>query len=162
MTLAPIESIGTALGTTAAASTSSTSSTDATSSNSLNQDTFLKLLVAQLQNQNPDSPTDPTQYLSETAQFTEVQTLQTLQTSMTSLIASQQDASATNMLGKSVTWTDNSGASPVTRTGTVTGVSTTAGNTTGGPELTVVQSGVTGTTPVALSAVTGVADPSTT
>jgi flagellar basal-body rod modification protein FlgD len=34
-----------------------------------NQDVFLKLLVAQMQNQNPLSPSDPIQFVSQLAQF---------------------------------------------------------------------------------------------
>ena len=161
---APIENISQALNPTPTASTSSStsgsSSTD--SSNTLNQNTFLQLLVAQLQNEDPDNPTDPTQYLSETAQFTQVQSLQSLQTSMSSLISSQQDGSATTMLGKTVTWSDTSGSSPVTMTGVVSGVITTAGNTTGGPELTVTPSGTTQSTTIPLTAVTNVADTAST
>ena len=42
--------------------------------NQLNQDTFLKLLVAQMKYQDPLSPTDSTQFLTQTAQFTTVST----------------------------------------------------------------------------------------
>ena len=34
-----------------------------------NKETFLKLLVAQLQNQNPLDPSDPMQYVSQLTQF---------------------------------------------------------------------------------------------
>lgn len=35
-----------------------------------NTDTFLKLLVAQLQNQNPLQPSDPIEFVTQLAQFT--------------------------------------------------------------------------------------------
>lgn len=38
-----------------------------------NQTVFLKLLVAQLQNQNPTSPADGVQFISQLAQFTQVE-----------------------------------------------------------------------------------------
>jgi flagellar basal-body rod modification protein FlgD len=87
--------------------------------NSVNSDTFLKLLVSQLENQNPDNPTDPTQFLSETASFEEVQQLTALSTDMTSLVGAQQSSAATSMLGQQVAGTDASG-NPVS--GIVTGV----------------------------------------
>ena len=46
-------------------STPSTAKTDALAS----RDTFLKLLVAQLRNQNPLNPQDGTQFVSQLAQF---------------------------------------------------------------------------------------------
>ena len=52
---------------------------DNASSNQLNENTFLKLLVAQLKYQDPMNPTDSTQFLTQTAQFTEVETLQKIE-----------------------------------------------------------------------------------
>jgi flagellar basal-body rod modification protein FlgD len=37
-----------------------------------NQDVFLQLLVAQLENQDPENPTDGTQFVTQLAQFSEV------------------------------------------------------------------------------------------
>ena len=50
---------------------SGASATDATSQvdDLANSNTFLKLLVAQMQNQNPLNPADPTQFVSQLAQF---------------------------------------------------------------------------------------------
>jgi flagellar basal-body rod modification protein FlgD len=38
-----------------------------------NKEVFIKLLVAQLQNQNPMTPNDPIQFLSQLAQFTSLE-----------------------------------------------------------------------------------------
>jgi flagellar basal-body rod modification protein FlgD len=38
-----------------------------------NQQTFLKLLVAQMQNQNPLSPSDPMEFVSQLAQFSSLE-----------------------------------------------------------------------------------------
>jgi flagellar basal-body rod modification protein FlgD len=38
-----------------------------------NEQTFLKLLVAQLANQNPDTPSDPMQFVTQLAQFTQLE-----------------------------------------------------------------------------------------
>src|ERR1039458_10383047 len=95
----------------ATSGTSTSSTTNLLGSNGVNADTFLKLLVAQLQYQNPDNPVDSTQFLSQTASFEEVQELGSLQTSLSSLVTSQQAGAATSMLGQQVTGTDQSGNS---------------------------------------------------
>ena len=38
-----------------------------------NKETFLRLLVAQLQNQNPLDPSDPMQYVTQLTQFSELE-----------------------------------------------------------------------------------------
>lgn len=38
-----------------------------------NQETFLKLLVAQIKNQNPMNPADGTQFVAQLAQFSELE-----------------------------------------------------------------------------------------
>ena len=48
---------------------------DAGSKSVGDQDTFLKLLVAQLKYQDPSNPADSTQFLAQTAQFTQVEKL---------------------------------------------------------------------------------------
>jgi len=44
----------------------------------LGKDDFLRLLVTQLQNQNPLNPLDQNQFLSQTAQFTALEELQNI------------------------------------------------------------------------------------
>ena len=44
----------------------------------LDENTFLKLLVAQLKYQNPLQPTDPSTFMAQTAQFTQVEKLNQL------------------------------------------------------------------------------------
>ena len=58
--------------------TPTTTSSDAPLSNALNKDDFLKLLVAQLKNQDPLSPMDGKDMAAQLAQFSSVEQLQTL------------------------------------------------------------------------------------
>lgn len=60
---------------TSAASSNLASSTAALSGNSglANENTFLKLLVAQLQNQDPLQPQDGTQFVAQLAQFSNLE-----------------------------------------------------------------------------------------
>jgi len=131
--------------------TPSTTSSGSTSStgDQFGQDTFLKLLVAQLKYQDPQSPADPTQFLSQTAQFTMVEKLADLATQNTQLltavnsqVSASQAQEAASLVGRTVTYTDAKGAS---QTGVVT-----AANLASPPTLTI------GKDAVALSAVTAV------
>jgi flagellar basal-body rod modification protein FlgD len=87
--------------------TGATSAPPASTGNALNQldntQEFLKLLVAQLQNQDPLNPSDPTQFMSEIAQLTSVQ-------SQTTLAAEQQTTAADSMIGLDVTGIGSNGA----------------------------------------------------
>jgi flagellar basal-body rod modification protein FlgD len=77
------------------------------------QDTFMKLLVAQLKYQDPSNPADSTAFLAQTAQFTQVQKLGQIAT----MIQSQALIGASTLVGKTITYQDANGAS---QTGMVT------------------------------------------
>jgi flagellar basal-body rod modification protein FlgD len=86
---------------------------------SMGNDTFLKLLVAQMQFQDPLEPTDSSQMMSQMAQFSQVEGLNNLNKQITALGLSQDFSSAVSMIGKTVTYTDSAG-NP--QTGPVSGV----------------------------------------
>jgi flagellar basal-body rod modification protein FlgD len=109
-----------------------------------NSQLFLKLLVTQLANQDPSSPMDSSQMVQQTAQLASMEQLTTMNTTATSTNQSQMQATATAMLGKTVSWTDKDGAA---QSGSVSSISF---STTGKPQLTV------GTSTIGLDAVTGV------
>ena len=133
----------TATGTTT--QSSSTTNTSATSS-LLGKDQFLKLMMAELQNQNPMSPnsSDPMQFVSELAQFTQVeQATYTAQSTAQSAQANQA-AQALALLGHTVSYIDTSGYRG-------TGVVQKVDFTSSGPTLTV--NGVSGIQPGGVSEV---------
>jgi len=66
-----------------------------------NEQTFLKLLVSQLQNQNPANPQDPMQFVTQLAQFTQLE----------QSIGMKQDLDA---IKQYLTQNTPSGASPAT------------------------------------------------
>src|SRR4051812_37254371 len=74
------------------------------------KDTFLKLLVAQLKYQDPSKPADSTQFLAQTAQFTQVEKLDQLVHDQSTMLANQQMLSASNLVGKTITYSDANGA----------------------------------------------------
>jgi flagellar basal-body rod modification protein FlgD len=83
------------------------------------QDTFLKLLMAEMQHQDPLQPTDSAAMMTQMAQFSAVEGLNKLNTQLTALNIQQDFASAVTMIGKTVTWLDEQGA---THTGAVQAV----------------------------------------
>jgi len=92
--------------------TSSTSGTSSSSSSATGtqspadlQNTFLTLLVTQLQNQDPTNPTDSSQMTSQLAQISTVQGIGTLNTSLSSLatqLSAGQSAQAASLIGSTV------------------------------------------------------------
>jgi flagellar basal-body rod modification protein FlgD len=68
----------------------------------LDSDAFLKLLVAQMRNQNPMAPTDASAMLQQTAQFTTVETLQAISEANQALLGFQQTTMALSVVGKPV------------------------------------------------------------
>ena len=59
--------------------------TPAAPTKELGQDAFLKLLVTQLQNQNPLQPMADGEFLAQLAQFSSIETLQTMQQDIAAL-----------------------------------------------------------------------------
>lgn len=85
--------------------TGSTSGTGSASTASDVQNRFLKLLVAQLQNQDPLNPLDNAQITSQMAQLSTVQGIENLNTTLNSLVTSLGDTQAVQssaLIGKTV------------------------------------------------------------
>jgi len=91
------------------ASTSSTSGSTPTDKTQLDNAGFLKLLIAQLDNQDPSSPTDSTTILTQTTQLAQMQTLQEQITTAQESFALQMREAAASFVGRQVTWTDADG-----------------------------------------------------
>ncbi|MGN6609644.1 MAG: flagellar hook assembly protein FlgD [Jatrophihabitans sp.] len=121
-------------------------STTSSMSASLDPQAFLQLLVAQLKYQDPSSPVDTSTFMQQTATLSQVQTMNTMSDSLTSLIQMSQMQAGTEMIGKSITYTDSAGTA---HTGVVSGVSTGAGKVT-------VQ---VGNVPVAIGSITTITNP---
>ena len=103
----------------------------------LGQNDFLKLMVAQLQAQNPLEPGNSNEYINELAQFTQVE-------QMTNMANANELSGAVQMIGRKVSY-NGTAAQPLT--GTVESVQSAATGTT------VTVDGVTGIT---LSSITNV------
>jgi flagellar basal-body rod modification protein FlgD len=90
--------------------TSINSGTSTPKSKELDQDTFLKLLVAQMKYQDPSNPADSTQFLAQTAQFTQVEKLGQIADAQASMLSAQLMVGASNLVGRTVTYLDAAGA----------------------------------------------------
>jgi len=94
----------------ATASASSTSGTTSSTSAAGMADTFLKLLVTQMQNQDPMNPMDNAQITSQMAQINTVSGLQTLNTSVQSLntqFVQMQALQGASLVGHDITLQGN-------------------------------------------------------
>ena len=135
-------SVTAATGTTGTTTTNTTSTTSTKSSSSLGKDDFLKLLVTQLQTQDPMNPMDDTQFISQMAQFTSLEQMKNMNTSV-------QMTQATSYIGKQVTWDNDQG---VEQTGVVKSVRLVNSE----PKIII------GDQSIALAKITSVSDKSTT
>jgi flagellar basal-body rod modification protein FlgD len=92
-------------GTSNSSSASSSSGTTGAQSPADLQNTFLTLLVTQLQNQDPTNPTDSSQMTSQLAQISTVSGIGQLNTSLSSLatqLSAGQGAQAASLIGATV------------------------------------------------------------
>jgi flagellar basal-body rod modification protein FlgD len=104
-------------GTTAATQTASTTVTRKETGSQ--KDMFLKLLVAQMKYQDPANPASSSEFMAQTATFTQVEKLEEIAAQNASLLALQRSSSAGALVGRTVSYTDETGAN---KTGLVTSV----------------------------------------
>jgi flagellar basal-body rod modification protein FlgD len=109
---------------------------------------FLRILVAQLNNQDPLKPLDNQEFVTQLAQFTSLQQTQELNDKITNLLLTQASMQSVGLLGRSVDISGESG--PVT--GTVTALNFVQGE----PRLTVTVAGGTVLTDVTLASLISV------
>ena len=83
------------------------------------KDMFLKLLVAQMKYQDPANPASSSEFMAQTATFTQVEKLEEIAAQNASLLSLQRSSSASALVGRTVSYSDENGA---TRTGLVTSV----------------------------------------
>jgi flagellar basal-body rod modification protein FlgD len=84
----------------------------------LNLDSFIKLLVAQLQNQDPMQPVSNTEILQQVSQIQSIQSTGKLTSTLQSVLLGQNVSTGSSLLGRTVTGLRD-GDHPQTVTGTV-------------------------------------------
>lgn len=104
------------------ASSATTSATAAKSASSIDYTAFLRLLVAQLQNQDPTQPMDSTAYMSQLASFSQVEQSVASNAKLDALLAATSLQTAERAVGRTVTSADG------TVSGEVSSVRVTSGD----------------------------------
>lgn len=126
-----------------------TSASAATAAAQIGIQDFLKILVAQLGNQDPLKPMDNQEFVTQLAQFTSLQQTQEMNDKLGQLITAQASMQSVGLLGKTVDVTNDSGSNS---TGTVSALSFTSGE----PRLTIKLSDGSLLTDIGLSNLTAV------
>jgi flagellar basal-body rod modification protein FlgD len=129
-----------------ASATGATAATPATSASKslLDKDAFLKLMMVQLEHQDPLAPSDPSQFIGQLSQLTTLEQTTNMAASSAKTATAENTVAALALLNHSVTYTDAQGSD---HTGTVQKVELT----TGGPQLTI--DGISGIDPSSVSEV---------
>lgn len=111
---------------------SSGNSTNNTSGNdAMGKDDFLKLLVTQLQYQDPLNPMEDRDFIAQTAQFSSLEQMQNINQNFSYFMRMQAISNTAALIGKEITYlvpTDE-GEDPQTLSGIVTEVTFTDGTT---------------------------------
>ena len=71
--------------------------------------TFLKLMITELKNQDPSSPMSSESMVNQMAQMNSVQAMDNMSVALDTIQLQYQISSATNMMGKTVAYTDADG-----------------------------------------------------
>ena len=114
-------------GVTSTTTTTDTSSSTTSSVGDLDYNAFLKLLIAQLKNQDPTNPTDSTQFVAQLATFSQVEQSISTNSKLDSLFTASSLTLADSVIGHTVTSAD----------GTVSGVVSSAKIYSDGPVATL-------------------------
>lgn len=86
--------------------TSAAKPTDAATKTQVDYQSFLKLLVAQMKNQDPTDPMDSTQYMAQLAAFSQVEQSVQMNTKLDQMLQSSALAQADSLIGRTITSAD--------------------------------------------------------
>ena len=88
--------------------TNSSSSVTTATNDTLGKDAFLKLLIAELSNQDPLNPMEDREFISQMATFSSLEQMQNMNSTLTSM-AEANKFSAVQYIGKAVAFTSGEG-----------------------------------------------------
>ena len=97
-----------ASGTTATTTTNSTSAATQATNDTLGKDAFLKLLIAELSNQDPLNPMEDREFISQMATFSSLEQMQNMNKTLETM-AEANKFSAVSYVGKAVAFTKGEG-----------------------------------------------------
>ena len=131
--------------TSATTGTTSTKKSDANGNQVLGKDDFLKLMVAQMKNQDPMNPADDKDNIAQMAQFSSLEQITNLATATQDLANRMSLTQNVGLLGHDVTYTKADGTSA---SGAVDGL-----NLTTDGKATLSVAGRTGVDPTSITSV---------
>jgi flagellar basal-body rod modification protein FlgD len=102
----PVDNIAIISSTNAAVGVNTSSSAVANERARVDYESFLKLLVAEMNNQDPTEPIDSTQYVSQLAMFSQVEQAVQSNTKLDKMLATNALLLAESFVGRSVTSPD--------------------------------------------------------
>jgi len=137
-----VDGVTSSTSTSSSASTTTTTktSTDDAAAAGLNYDSFLKLLVAQMKNQDPTDPMDASEQMSQLASFSQVEQSIKTNSHLEDLLSQSQLSQAASLVGKIVESADGT-VSGTVKSVEVTSDATTATLTDG--KTVTIESGIT-------------------
>lgn len=96
------------INTTQTTSTNSTSSVTTATNDALGKDAFLKLLVAELSNQDPLNPMEDREFISQMATFSSLEQMQNMNNTLTGMSEANK-FNAVQYIGKAIAFTAGDG-----------------------------------------------------
>ena len=96
------------INTTQTTSTNSSSSVTTATNDALGKDAFLKLLVAELSNQDPLNPMEDREFISQMATFSSLEQMQNMNNTLTSMSEANK-FNAVQYIGKAIAFTAGDG-----------------------------------------------------
>lgn len=103
------------------ASSSSSSSKSSSPGKSLDYNSFLKLFMAEMKNQDPTAPTSSTEYIAQFATFSQVEQSMQSNSKLDSMLSSLALSQANGVIGRTLTSEDGSVSGKVTAVRIVNG-----------------------------------------
>lgn len=91
---------------TSGATSSQAASITGSAGTSLGRDVFLKLLVTQLQMQDPLRPMEDKEFITQLAQFSTLEQMQSMNQGLEAFMKSQLSFAVLSLIGKTVEWID--------------------------------------------------------
>lgn len=101
--------VNTLLGNTSTSGSASAAASSSSASLGLKPSDFIKMMITQLQHQDPTQPTSNQELLSQMSQIGQLQSSTDLQATMKSVTLQTQVGSASSLIGKKVAGIDSSG-----------------------------------------------------
>ncbi|OAB41338.1 flagellar hook capping FlgD N-terminal domain-containing protein [Paenibacillus glacialis] len=103
-------------------STSNVQTASKKDASTMGKDQFLKIMMAQLKNQDPMQPLEDKEFIAQMAQFTSVEQLMNISGQLTTL--NQSLGSVSGLIGKDISWVskETSGTTSEVKTGTVSSI----------------------------------------